>query len=93
MNWETKVLLYLYVFAAFTIYEGNTAYIQTIHDNYDQAKEAVDSMLWAWIGQVDTASTRIILYNGTPDNLTLAGSDHYSGRWQVPPPNTVFSRF
>ena len=34
-------------------------------------------------------STRIVLYNETPESLIFTGSDNYAGYWEVRPPVEV----
>ena len=34
-------------------------------------------------------STKIIFFNDTPEDMFYSGSDSWSGRWQVSPPEKV----
>ena len=57
-----------------------------IHDRYSEAQLAVEQMKANYgVG----VSTKIILYNGTPETLNYAESDSWSGRWEVSPPLAV----
>lgn len=57
-----------------------------IHDRYSEAQLAVEQMKANYgVG----VSTKIILFNGTPETLTYAESDSWSGRWEVSPPLAV----
>ena len=65
-------------------YQGGTA--SQIKETYESAKTAVDKMKSDYGNGV---STKIILYNDTPESLTLSDTDHFSGRWEVHPPYVV----
>ena len=58
----------------------------TIHDSFDEANTSVNKM------KADSGhgvSTRIVLYNETPESLIFTGSDDYAGYWEVRPPVEV----
>ena len=58
----------------------------TIHDSFDEAYTSVNKM------KADSGhgvSTRIVLYNETPESLIFTGSDNYAGYWEVRPPVEV----
>lgn len=60
-----------------------------LFDSFTEAKLGVQAFYKTYAEGYTPSSTKIILFNDTPDNLTYSGSDSWSGRWQILPPKTV----